>query len=481
MGPGTEQSTVDLGRRRPEQYQSITEILYNTRTYHYSLVSVCGVVTFIQPAASTRGTDFQLTFTLADQDGAIVKVKFFRKEKLSLPWIQRMGDVVFLRNIKVTSFGGQVLLVSNLQTEFHVFPKEWICEPWYRQKYMTDLVEQASCSSGTYTLEAHMQQWAITLRNQYGETYPDEQPKRRFDGPVMAEAPLITTTDTHEAGRVDLTKTANASIAAAVPRQAFSINTNLSGSSTFANNTTAISTFNNGKSNSTSTFKDKFSMIKDIRIQGSGSFYDLVGEVVKIFYSPRNDITELYITDYTENTILRDYQPDDIDTGSQSSSNFPRGCRTLRVDLFSPHSYWANQNISVGHYVSLKNVRLKWSSNQEAEGSVWKDHTYPDRLGVFLLTQSETHWDMLVEQKRAYGGSISNTFSTSSNQPLPTRLSKKRRKRDRQKLKMVVGKEQHDSCEDTALSSAEPRSAAPSRWNPNGMSTVMRSNMKVAS
>jgi len=469
MRPGTEQSTVALGRRRPEQYQAIGEILYNHRAYRNAFVSVCGVVTTIQPAAQTRGTDLQFTFTLADQDGSILKVKFFRQGKMDLPWIQRTGDVVFLCNIKVTSFSGQVLLMSNVQTEFHVFPKEWICEPWYRQQYMTDLIEQVSCSSGTYALEPHMQQWAITLRAQYREAYPNEFPKRRSDGPVMADAPLVTTTDMHESGRFDFIKAANTSIATAASPQSPATALTVSESLKTVNKSIAPSTLNNSKPNSPATSRNKFSTIKDIQIQGSGSFYDLIGEVVKIFYSPRTDITELYITDYTESTMLRDYQPEDVDSSSQGSSTFPLGRRTLRVDLFPPHSYWANQNISVGYYISLKNVRVKWSTNQEAEGSMWKDFTYPDRLGVSLLSQSDTHFEMLGKQKRVYRENIASSRGTISNQP--KKLSKKQRKRERkekEKLKDIMEKEQQDCDEGDPDNPSELKPAAPPRWNTNG-------------
>lgn len=465
MREGTEQATIELGHTRPEQYLAIREILDNTRMYRNAFLSVCGIVTNIQPAAMSRGTDLQLTFALADLDGTTVKVKFFRKEMMELPWVRREGDVVFLRNIKVTLFSGQIVLISNVQTEFNVFPKEWIYEPWYRQLYMTDLIEQASSSSGTYVLEPHLQQWAITLRSKYKTVYPDEFPKHRPDGPAMADAPENTTTNMHDSTSI---KRPNTVHAIATPQFATTVHAQ-PGPSTFTNEAPTSSTGTTNKPNNVTTSRNKFSAIKDIEIKGSGSFYDLVGEVVKLFYSVRNDITELYITDYTENSILRDQQPEDFNFSSQSSSTFPLGCRTLKVDLFSPHSYWANQNISVGHYVFLKNVRVKWSSNGEAEGSVWKDGTYPDRLGVFLLSQSDPRWDTLVQQKKIYSAGASST-STNTVEKLSKnkkrRLRREKEKLAKEKLENMRGNELQDSDEDITRTIAELKPAAPPRWNP---------------
>lgn len=94
---------------------------------HGSILSVIGVVTDSLPPLRSRGTgqsntipdqyllpdaeiheDYQFTFTVVDGSSQLnndfgLKVKFFRPSPEELPPIQSNGDIIILRNIKVSS------------------------------------------------------------------------------------------------------------------------------------------------------------------------------------------------------------------------------------------------------------------------------------------------------------------------------------------------------------------------------------------
>lgn len=69
-----------------------------------SLLNVMGVVGDWMPPAPCGGSDFQMTFTLNDTKIFLngFRVKFFRNKERELPPIKSSGDVVLLRNIKVS-------------------------------------------------------------------------------------------------------------------------------------------------------------------------------------------------------------------------------------------------------------------------------------------------------------------------------------------------------------------------------------------
>lgn len=141
---------------------------------------------------------------------------------------------------------------------------------------------------------------------------------------------------------------------------------------------------------------DKFSTIIDVE---HDKFYDLIGQVIKI-YPSYNDV-ELFITDYTPNVLLHNYEwggggqggesyreGDEYNYLPRSSKNWPGpfGKVTLMVSLMSPHSYFATSNVRENDFVFLRNVRIKQSSRRTLQGTLWQDDKYPERVDVSVIT-----------------------------------------------------------------------------------------------
>lgn len=146
--------------------------------------------------------------------------------------------------------------------------------------------------------------------------------------------------------------------------------------------------------------KQKFSLIKDVKID---SFHDLVGQVVKKYTN--NGRCELYVTDYTSNSLLYNYEwgrPEGQEVAregdvygytSRHSGHKqwpgPYGKMTLQVALWAPHSYFATDNVKDEDYIHLRNVRIKFGQDAKLEGCLHTDRLYADRIDVTILKDHE--------------------------------------------------------------------------------------------
>lgn len=132
----------------------------------------------------------------------------------------------------------------------------------------------------------------------------------------------------------------------------------------------------------------KDALIKDIII---GKFYNLVGEIVKMYYADQSNL-DLYISDYTENKDLYHYtDPDEADeftTSEQRSWKGPYGQVTIAIRLWEPHASFARSNFREGDLIRLLNVRTKFSRLNLLEGALHQDQKYPEKIGVVKCTLS---------------------------------------------------------------------------------------------
>ena len=161
--------------------------------------------------------------------------------------------------------------------------------------------------------------------------------------------------------------------------------------------------------------KDKFSLIKDVACD---VFYDLVGQAVKIY--AHNDRVELYLTDYTSNNLLFNYEwgQDDEERSNREGDEYnyiapssttrawpgPFGKMTMTVTLWPPHSYFVRQNLNESDFVHLRNVRIRFSKDAKLEGSLHSDRRYPDRVDVTILkdNQNDDRVKDVLRRKRDY-------------------------------------------------------------------------------
>ncbi|KAH6641991.1 hypothetical protein C7974DRAFT_384646 [Boeremia exigua] len=106
-------------------------------------LNLLGVVVDLQHPSRTRGTDWALNFTIQDDFSAgsvggssSLSCRVFKPSQASLPKIAGPGDVVILRNFKLSVWNTRSDCVSNPASAVLVFPAAKIPVPEFSQAYM---------------------------------------------------------------------------------------------------------------------------------------------------------------------------------------------------------------------------------------------------------------------------------------------------------------------------------------------------------
>ena len=337
----------------------------NLRTAYNSpretFVNIIGIVVDIMPPMMTGKGQHMFTFKLLDpslRDHAFgndrLTVRFFKQDVQSLPRVRHHGDVVLLRNIKMVSFSGQPIALSNFQTCVLVFAAPSIPDPGFELAYLANKrIECHGVPLDVQKLTLAEQRYVIYLKKDMGPDVPS------------SDAPVWNTQE--------------------VPTgQAAVVQTDIS-----KKRSTDAPTQPDPKRIKPSTFGIKYRAIRDLEHL---KFADICAQVVKSFPTPYG-YSELYVTDYTENQELfyrappendmeRGRDGDTYDYAATSNREWPGpyGFLVLRIDLKDPHAYYANREVKEGDIVLLKNVRIKFSTINKLEGSMWPDSKTPDKI-----------------------------------------------------------------------------------------------------
>ncbi|KAL8768783.1 MAG: hypothetical protein Q9209_005072 [Squamulea sp. 1 TL-2023] len=310
-----------------------------------------GVVTDYLPATKSKGSDWTCNFQLADattyDDG--VRVRYFKPMETELPQVRGNGDVVILHKLKINSWSGMTVGLSSRNTLWTVFPSSSIPESPPTGRTNLKCIKERRASVPT---EEYMR-YAIELCNSRDRTNDNIAP--------ASISPLSTNQTQTMVGTPSTSTVAPSCVGS----------------------------------------RDKFALIKDVQID---SFYDLVGQVVKIY--PSNGIVELYITDYTSNPLLFNYPwgHDDEKDSTLPKWKGPLGKNTLTVSLFTPHSYYAQSNVEIDQFVFLRNTRIKYSKDGKLEGSLHTDKISPNRVGITIIDdKNDDRVKDLLRRKLEYG------------------------------------------------------------------------------
>lgn len=320
--------------------------LYSASTRINTCVNLIGVVTDARAPCKTQGTDWVCTFSISDptynesEEG--LQVRFFRLVETELPKIQGTGDVVILRNINIRKYRGSTMALAGNSTSWAVFVSGSIPEkapPEFELAFVKDPRAPAPM--------LNEMEYAIFLCNSR-----DRSTFRKISESYPSSADVLSS----HTGSI---------IQASAPQLS----------------------------------RDKFSTIKDVQVD---NFYDLVGQVVKI-YPSNNGNVELYITDYTSHSELYNYVwgcPAAEDVSSREGDEFgyaprnsangnwpgPFGRLTLTVLLFPDHSYFAQSNVKENHFVYLRNVLIRKSKDRKkVEGRMHTENKYAGRVNISII------------------------------------------------------------------------------------------------
>lgn len=166
--------------------------------------------------------------------------------------------------------------------------------------------------------------------------------------------------------------------------------------------------------------RDKFSLLKDVK---PGNFYNLLGEVIRIFDGSPSTIT-MYLSDYTAHKSFYEYvwqedgQASD-DNGRDEYGNRkykpkeskawpgPYGKMTIQLTLYDAHADFVRDNVKDGQWVLLRNVHIKFGTMGNClEGFLRGDpNQYENTIRVEVMKQKEdkdendTRWKDAIRRK----------------------------------------------------------------------------------
>lgn len=335
---------------------------FNTNDQSYNVIGVC--VDFL-PVTRSKGSDMTIKFTLHDPtwfDGAGMTFRFFHKDGTRLPSIKNAGDIVILTNVRTVEKMGQRFAWSNSATGWAVLSGASVVD--------------SQCPRGS----------DIAIERSGG---PSKGPPRHPSVPELVYAKAIREFE-------DPTMWPT-------PAKATSLQ---------------IENIMRESGGKPPARKEKYRLIQDLGLPADQRymFVDLFGEVRRIF---ANDLkVELYITDYTANDGLYNYQYGDHDGGCdgdqfgyiQGTHNLwpgPWGKMTLSVILFDNHAAFVRREVREGSFVQLKNVQIKIDHNgTKLEGVCRGDKYNPSKCNVAIhqprKADGDERFKALLQRKRHY-------------------------------------------------------------------------------
>jgi protection of telomeres protein 1 len=369
-----------------------------------AFVNIIGVVVDIMPLKTTSTGDLTMSFKLLDKhiQNSIygsqgLSVRFFIKPNSQhlMPAVTGHGDVVLMRNAKMSKYAGQPVAMSNYQTNTMVFHANAIPLPNYSIAYQgNNRLKAMGIPEVVETLTLEEQAYVISLKAEIRS--------------AVTQIPQKTV--------ADFTKQRDVAATAA--------------------NTAPL-----GPKAKASFVGPKFKLIESLRHR---NFADLCVEVVKK-YSKSITECELYVTDYTANEEMwyytppeeeMDYQRDGDAFGynqpSKKSWPGPYGFLVLKVNVKDPHASYCNREVKEGDIVFLQNVKMKiMDVGAKLEGDMWPDSMNPGKIQASTMTKRD--WPQIKELKLRKEEYLASRRTNQSDKPGEPGLSKKQKKKLRRK------------------------------------------------
>ncbi|KIY03827.1 uncharacterized protein Z520_00518 [Fonsecaea multimorphosa CBS 102226] len=342
----------------------------------FNVIGVC--VDFLAPTRCRGGRqDYTIRFTLHDpawSAGTGLRFSFFHSQQDQLPDIRDQGDVVILRNVKINVYNGQTIGWSNSSSTWVVLPATEL-EKIQSVQDLKDrgrFMGQGGGDRNHYLLGARA-------------ALPNEAELKYAQWIAEQEDPSLWTKPQPRT-QLEIANTMEAHGGTAPAR------------------------------------REKFRTLDQLDLPSGRAyiFVDLLGEVRKIF-SPNDLTTELYLTDYTTNDGLRDYQHSNDQGGrdgdpwghieDKTSTKWPGpwGKMTIMVTCWERQASVATHIASLGSFVYLRNVQIKMDKDgSRLEGNCRDDRDYPEKALIEVVKSDDEKRTELLRRKRAYEQKVQN-------------------------------------------------------------------------
>ncbi|QDS77248.1 hypothetical protein FKW77_003352 [Venturia effusa] len=426
-----------------------------------TVTGVIGVLVDYQPPKASRGIDHVMTLKLTDhcyfnegQARMGVNVRIFGNEA-NFPRIEGLGDIVLIRSFKRMNFHGTPFLISQRGHEIMCFPASTISDPAFKHAFGDEQapphtkhpIGAKSSPQENYYIIA-LRHWASGITElpripvqQLAKTSnnpPPRGPSNMSNGQMRAPPVGNTTSGSSVAptnapkGPSMMTGLPNRPLPPALPSR-------LPQSQPSASN---IISRNQDR---------KFSLLKDVQ---NGTYVSLVGEVRKLWGNMHG--TQMYLTDYTSNSLLFDYKPDNGQAVGQDGDDHgylsnvqkrgwkgPFGKMTIQISLWPPHDSFVNTQVVEGDIVLVRNVHVAFQSKY-LEGKLHTDRQFPQQVDVRKIPSNDP---LVVAMKDRQTKYEAQKLAAESRKPAQSKAEKKKRRKE--KARLAALQQQNGESEET--------------------------------
>ena len=379
-----------------------------------TFVNIIGVVVDLMGSTiAARTGQHMLTFKLLDQrlhesifGSQGLRVRFFKNDKNALPRVRQNGDVVLLRNVKITSYSQQPMVLSNHQTGVLVFPAEKIPDPGFEIAYRgKQRLECLGIPLDVNALSLQEQRYVISLKQEMSCTV---QALPSISDANTALEPFLPPPPTAPTEPAAMRKRPGEHLPQPAPKQA-----------------------------KQSTLGPKFQLIEELQHR---RFADICAQVVKKF-SNNFGSCELYVTDYTQNDQMFLYTAPEEETEHERDGDTfghigppkrewpgPYGWLVLKINVKDPHSYYVNKEVNEGDFVLLKNVKMKiMNEHAKLEGDMWPDTINPEKVQILKLGSHDVpEIKAILSRKERYWASRGTKLPKPGEPKKPTKTERKK-------------------------------------------------------
>lgn len=410
---------------------------------HETISGVIGVVVDYQPPAPTKRTDHIMTFRLTDhcsfnegQPNQGVNVRIFGSET-NFPKIEGLGDIVLIRSFKRMNYHGTPFLINQRNYEMMCFPASTISDPIFKHAFgdgqapphTKHPVGARSSPEENYYVIA-LRHWASGIQ-ELPKTSAQQLAKASTKPP--SRDPSNISNAQMRAPSFGNANNGNSMAPANAPKGP-SMMTGLPNRPPLPGLPSRPPPSQPSADNIISRYQDrKFSLLKDIQ---NGTYVSLVGEVRKLWGNRHG--TQMYLTDYTSNSLLFDYKPDDNQAEGQDGDdhgylsnvqkrgwNGPFGKMTIQISLWPPHDSFVNAQVVEGDIVLVRNMHVAFQGKY-LEGKLHTDHKFPQQVDVRKIP---SHDLLVVAMKDRQTKYEEQKLAAENKLPAQSRAEKKKKKK----------------------------------------------------
>ncbi|RKF72760.1 putative telomere-binding alpha subunit central domain-containing protein [Golovinomyces cichoracearum] len=323
------------------------------------ILNVIGLINDFKSAIATNGSDWKCSIEIVDHSlrdkSTGLEISVFRPPNC-MPSTPSVSDVIIVKRAKAQWRNGYISLLTHKQSTIHILPAK-------------DVPEKISDAS---KVEAF---WISS-------SYKHNSDSNLIPAPSVSELRLA----------ISLSKKKSDII--------------------FLASSPELSTRNFQISSQKK--RDKLALVQDLQ---PGSFYDVIGEVRKLWETSDTMVT-VYLSDYTENSRLFQYAPEEIfeesspefrgGDGKESSEMStlvnktsclnPHGRLIIQITIWDSDADFVRRKVDPGNWILIKNVRIKIGPNDIIEGSV---HAEEGKIHVQKLINKNTSSDIDLRWKTA--------------------------------------------------------------------------------